>query len=245
MPIRFIYFDCMDTLIQVKMPSLDLYAAWAYEGAARLGFWRGGADFRADWDRFRERFFLEHGWLREGTVQWRIREILRARQAINGLEWAESRIEEEAARIHGVYWENYRSATFVLPEVPEALDWIAAQVGVPCGVVSNFMVPGGIPELLARHRLDRFFGRVLVSCDLGWRKPAEFIYREAIRAAGCPAEEILFIGDNPIADYEGPRIFGMAAALYDPEGRHPEIASRIASFLDLKRLLAAGGGRHT
>ena len=58
---RFIYFDCMDTLIQMKIPRLsghssraadspsnwpqnfiDIYAEWAYAGAAELGLWDAG-----------------------------------------------------------------------------------------------------------------------------------------------------------------------------------------------------------
>ncbi|MBI4586144.1 MAG: HAD-IA family hydrolase [Planctomycetes bacterium] len=231
---RFIYFDCMDTLIQMKIPSMEVYADWAYEGAEELDLWEGIDSFHAEWRAHRDRLLATDGGLREGTILGRLHDLLAAALARRGEAWPEPKIQEEAERIHGHYWKAYRSATYVLPEVPETLSWLALEKRLPLGVVSNFMVRGGIPALLAEHRLERFFEVITVSCEVGWRKPAAVIYQEALRRAGCSPADILFIGDDLQKDYQAPRQMGMRALLYDPEGKYPEVEGRIRSFRELR-----------
>lgn len=244
MAIRFIYFDCMDTLIQMQVPDLDVYAGWAYEGAAPLGLWRDAESFGEDWRRHRD-LLLARGDHREGTILARLRDLLRERLIREGSPWPEARLEEEAARIHHRYWERYRAAAFVLPEVPETLARLQRERELPLGVVSNFMVEGGIALLLREHSLDRYFQVVLVSCEHGFRKPAGTIFRAAIRAAGAAPGEILFIGDNLVADYQAPRAAGMASLLYDRRRLHPDVEHRIESFPEIEAWLEGprGNGR--
>jgi phosphoglycolate phosphatase-like HAD superfamily hydrolase len=133
----------------------------------------------------------------QATILGRLRDILAQRAERAGDGWTPVRVDQEARRIHEGYWGTYRSATHVLPEVPETLEDLRLRRQIPLGVVSNFMVPGGVPDLLGHHGLARFFGPVVVSCDLGWRKPSEKIFQAAIDAAGVEPGEILFIGEAP------------------------------------------------
>ncbi len=234
---RFIYFDCMDTLIQMKIPSLEIYADWAYQGAEELDLWDGIDSFRAEWRAHRDRLLAADGGLREGTILDRLHDLLAAALARRGQAWPEAKIQEAAERIHRRYWKSYRSAAYVMPEVPEILSWLALEKRLPLGVVSNFMVRGGIPALLAEHRLERFFEVITVSCEVGWRKPAAAMYQEALRRASCSPPEVLFIGDDLQKDYQAPRQMGMQALLYDPEGKHPEVEGRIGSLRELREKL--------
>jgi putative hydrolase of the HAD superfamily len=231
--IRFIYFDCMDTLIQLNIPSVEVYSRWAYQAACDLGLWDEASSFQNDWTLHRERLTAD-GSLREGTILGRIRDLLRERLERTGRSWPPQKVEKEALRIHEGFWTSYRSAAFVLPEVHPILERIQRERMLPLGVVSNFMVEGGIPSLLSEHALDRFFQVVLVSCEEGYRKPSEVIYRSAIRAAGVAPQEILFIGDNLLSDYQGPRALGMISLLYDRLRLHPEVEHRIESFSEIE-----------
>jgi putative hydrolase of the HAD superfamily len=233
MPIQFVYFDCMDTLIQMDVPSLDIYGDWAFQAARGLDLWEDSSSFCADWSRHRERL-LSSGDLREGTILGRIRDLLRERALRIGSEWLECRIEEEARRIHQEYWATYRAAAFVLPEVRPTLLRVQRENQIPLGVVSNFMVEGGIPSLLYEHGLEHFFQVVLVSCDHGFRKPSPTIYQAAIRAAGVAPEEILFVGDDLVSDYQGPRSMGMNSLLYDRRGLHREVEHRVESLQEIE-----------
>ena len=51
------------------------------------------------------------------------------------------------------------------------------------------------------------------SYEVGAIKPDPRIYQHLIDQLGCTAEEVLFIGDTPLADIQGPSNFGMSARL--------------------------------
>src|ERR1041385_3915735 len=102
MPIRFVYFDCMETLIQLELDGLDTYSCWAWRGAEGLGLWDGLDGFRAEWNRHRERSAAANGH-REGTVLGRIRDLLAARSAAAGGALSPEEIEARAGSIHDVY----------------------------------------------------------------------------------------------------------------------------------------------
>jgi len=239
LPIRFIYFDCMDTLVQMDIPSMEVYADWAREAAAPLGVFEDRVSFRKEWKLHRIRQESQGG-LREGTILGRIRDLLREESDRLGLGLGAARIESASAGIHERYWASYRSSAYVLPEVAETLERLSSGSGIPLGVLSNFMVAGGIPCLLADHGLGGFFQTVVVSCDHGWRKPSPAIFEVAIRKAGVRPEEILFVGDDLTADYRGAEAAGMNPLLYDPGRLHPAIERRIESFRGIEAWIPRG-----
>lgn len=49
------------------------------------------------------------------------------------------------------------------------------------------------------------------SYEAGAVKPAPAIYQYVLDQLGCSAQEVLFIGDTPVDDVDGPRAFGMSA----------------------------------
>ncbi|MFM0030719.1 HAD family hydrolase [Paraburkholderia madseniana] len=51
------------------------------------------------------------------------------------------------------------------------------------------------------------------SYEVGAINPAPAIYQHALDQLACPASEVLFIGDTPDADVDGPLKFGMAARI--------------------------------
>ncbi len=235
MAIKVILFDCMDTLVHMDIPSLEVYADWAFSAARDLGFWETFESFRARWNHHRGLHGTAEANYREGTIRGRIRELIVEGVAAQGRDWSGERIDQEAGRVLDGYWKTYRAASFVPRDVPATLEELQKRKNRRMGVVSNFMVEGGIPELLRHHSLDRFFSMVLVSCDVGFRKPSEVIYQAAIRAAGVSPEEILFIGDHPVADYQGPRAVGMHSLLYDPRRLHADVEHRFESFREVIR----------
>lgn len=47
-----------------------------------------------------------------------------------------------------------------------------------------------------KHGLDKIFKEVVISGDVGFRKPSEDIYRKILDRTGCPAEDCAFIDDR-------------------------------------------------
>ncbi len=84
-------------------------------------------------------------------------------------------------------------------------------------VVSNFdYTPTAVGILQAAGVLE-LFTAVIVSDEVGWRKPRPDIFRRALAATGADAARTLFVGDRPDIDVEGAHGVGMDAAWINPE----------------------------
>ena len=82
---------------------------------------------------------------------------------------------------------------------------------VPWGIVTN-----GSPSQHGKCRaagLDKLAGFIIVSEEAGYAKPDPRIFQDALEAIGLVAPgQVMFIGDNPEADIDGAKRFGMKAA---------------------------------
>ena len=82
---------------------------------------------------------------------------------------------------------------------------------MPWGIVTN-----GSPSQHGKCRkagLDKLAAFIIVSEEAGYRKPDPRIFRDALEATGLAApEQVMFVGDNPLADIDGAKRFGMKAA---------------------------------
>jgi len=88
---------------------------------------------------------------------------------------------------------------------------------VTMGVVSNFFVPHYPERLLERHGLRNHLDFVIDSAQMGYRKPAPEIYLTALERGGIAerdAAQVIFVGDDWIADIEGSRQLGIRPVFY-------------------------------
>ena len=81
-------------------------------------------------------------------------------------------------------------------------------------IVSNFDHAPTVYALLQRERLVSYFDAVVVSGELGWRKPHRLIFDTALQGLGVSAEQALFVGDNFELDVVGAARAGIAAVWY-------------------------------
>jgi len=104
---------------------------------------------------------------------------------------------------------------------PRLTNWIDLldRHGIGMGLASNF--DHRLRALVAAFPLLGRFAPVVISSELGWRKPAAGFYEEVIRLGGGQAGEILFVGDHPEFDVARPKSHGMKAALIDEFARDP------------------------
>jgi len=86
--------------------------------------------------------------------------------------------------------------------------------GLRTAIVSNAPFP---PEMMRRQMRGLGFldavDAVVLSAEVGRRKPAPELYRAGLAALGVPSEEALYVGDRVAEDYEGARRVGMQALL--------------------------------
>jgi HAD superfamily hydrolase (TIGR01509 family) len=96
----------------------------------------------------------------------------------------------------------------IRPGVREMLTTLPRQYAV-CSNLSQDYVPtlDRFPEINPAFRV--------LSCQIGCMKPDPAIYAHVIEAAGVPPDRILFTGDTPAADIDGPVRSGMRAVHID------------------------------
>jgi len=68
-------------------------------------------------------------------------------------------------------------------------------------------------------KLEAYFSHVLISEEVGFRKPAKEIFQIAVKKAGCRPGEAVMVGDSPREDIEPAKKFGMETVLFDPKNR--------------------------
>ncbi len=105
--------------------------------------------------------------------------------------------------------------------------------GVVLGMASNFdsrlrRVMDGHPEL-------RQLRHLVISSEVGWRKPAPEFFEAMARTVELPPAKILYVGDDRVNDYEGARKAGMRAVLYDAHS--PPLADGIDRVRRLEDLI--------
>ena len=89
------------------------------------------------------------------------------------------------------------------------------------------------------------FQAVVVSADVGWRKPKPAIFEAAFRRLGIGPADALFVGDRADIDVVGAKAVGMAVAWLNPSGEAappglPEPEYELKSLAELERILAPG-----
>lgn len=119
----------------------------------------------------------------------------------------------------------------------------ALRKGRRLGVVSNFDYTPTARLILEREGLSGFFETVVVSDEIGWRKPKAVIFETALRRLGVGAEEALFVGDRADIDVAGAQAVGMAAAWINRDGAALPAGAPPPDFeiRDLKELEAVLG----
>jgi putative hydrolase of the HAD superfamily len=80
------------------------------------------------------------------------------------------------------------------------------------GVISNFTYTPFLRRSLRRLGLEQYFERVLVSDEVGWRKPHPFMFQRFLQLMGVKAGDVLFVGDDYHQDVVGSKEAGMRVA---------------------------------
>jgi HAD superfamily hydrolase (TIGR01509 family) len=109
-------------------------------------------------------------------------------------------------------------------------------------VVSNFDHGPTVETALDSHGIRQQFEAVVVSADVGWRKPRPEIFAETLRRLGLRPEEVIFVGDTPEVDVVGAQAAGMHVIWIDhgtkpiPPGT-PAPTYTVSAFTDIKQIL--------
>src|SRR5690606_3932613 len=93
------------------------------------------------------------------------------------------------------------------------------------GLISNFTYGPVIHNSLRKIGISQYFNALLVSDDIGWRKPSPVIFQDMLQRLGVSAAETVFVGDSPMEDIKGALDMGLRAVF---------VSSQFNSLKDLK-----------
>lgn len=79
------------------------------------------------------------------------------------------------------------------------------------GLISNFTYGPVIHNSLRKIGIHQYFNAMLVSDDIGWRKPSPVIFQDMLRRLGVSTAEAVFVGDSPMEDIKGALDTGLRA----------------------------------
>ena len=152
---------------------------------------------------------IEESYLRRELQELDIIEVFR--QNLGGLDL---RVPPDLLhRIVALEHRAQSAETWLPPENADALRRMRAE-GFRLGLVSNITLLGSlVREDLARLGISDLFDTIILSSEMGVRKPHPDIYAAALDGLGLPAARALFVGDRLREDIGGPREAGMAAVL--------------------------------
>ena len=112
----------------------------------------------------------------------------------------------ELKRLLRVRFEAFVAAVTAPDYLPGLLARLAD--GRRLAILSNYPDGDAIRASLRATGLDRWFEVVVVSGDLGFVKPHPLPFTRLLDGLAQPAEEVLYVGDNWLADVQGARRAG-------------------------------------
>ena len=124
-------------------------------------------------------------------------------------EWPEARLDPERL----LPW--YRSEMKQHVQSDADINSFLANLNehrVPWGIVTNGNTTAQHVACRAAG-LDQLAPFIIVSEAAGYKKPDPRIFRDALKLTGLSSpEHVMFVGDNPLADVDGAKRFGMKTA---------------------------------
>lgn len=227
--IKCILFDCMETVVDVfKLPDIRMYAWFAYNGCGYEDLWES-------FDAFVQEYNSAKNEMDKGKSKYEEYNLFDRFSFMLNKKLTKKEIEKALTAISNNYWCNYIANCYVDSDVKNTLAELHSRYRM--GIVSNFMVDGGIEKLLAIHGIDRCFDFVVTSIKVGWRKPHRGIYDAALKLAEVSKDQILFVGDDYVCDYVGAIDFGFNAILLDKKNDKRGLESNVNTVKSLRDLL--------
>lgn len=224
MPIRFVYFDLDDTLLDhhhaQEQALADTHAYFGWQPPIEV--------IQSEYHRLNVdlwKAYSDHAITKEALNEARFGGIL-----------AHFGFPQTAATFQSTYFDFYKQHWRFLPQAREAYEKLANTF--PVGILTN-----GFIEIQAGKRqrfpiFEQTQALFVISEEVGVLKPNLEIFQYATKKAGVAPEEILYIGDSYTSDVVGGLNAGWQVAWYHRFPTAQPSPESVFSFSDWETLLA-------
>jgi putative hydrolase of the HAD superfamily len=204
--IRVVTFDAAGTLIRLLQPPGRTYAETARLFGYSLDADRVQEGFRNTWKTFAPppesagpRPDDDRDWWRELVAR-----------TMDSAGYRIAPFDEYFAAVYQTFarpdvWELFPDVAPILTEL--------RRLRIRLGIISNF--DRRLFDILGHLHVRDAFEQVIVSSEIGIRKPAARIFRVAAQRFDVELSEILHVGDERESDFSGARAAGLEALLVD------------------------------
>ncbi len=218
-----VFFDAVGTLIHPEPPAPAVYETVGRRFGTRLDEATIRLRFRAAFRRQEEADYAGNLRTDEAREVARWRAIVR--EVLDDVTDTETCFQELYA--HFARADAWRCE----PQTAEVLAALAKR-GHVLGIASNF--DHRLRGLVENMPTFEAICYLVISSEVGWRKPAREFYAALCRQASASPEQILYVGDDPINDCLGACAAGLQAVLFAPNPRISDAyRAKINSLSDL------------
>jgi HAD superfamily hydrolase (TIGR01662 family) len=212
-------FDLGSTLIHTPRamawaPTLDRMRGELLAALTRAGYGLDPAEFLArfaarmrEYDEQRQADWVAYttGWLLSATL------------ADLG---APPPTPEVVAQALAAYYRASESLWQPVPGLHLTLQTLAA-AGYRLGLISNAADAGNAHRLIDAAELRPYFDPIVISAEVGLRKPNPGIFQLVLDAWGLPPAQVVMIGDTLGADILGAQLAGLRSVWVTSHASHP------------------------
>jgi putative hydrolase of the HAD superfamily len=194
--IKAIGFDLFNTLLTIDPRALE-------DGVERLMASLAASGIPVKEESFRDAY-------RESALRFMYETRLDGRETHNRF-WISAalmsqgyQVEPDDPRIAAAvtaYFSAFMGRCLLIPGTLEMLETLMGSYRL--GLLSNFTHPPAIRDIIDSLGLTPRFDVVLISGELGYRKPHPLVFQHLIHGLGVKRDQILYVGDDPESDIMG------------------------------------------
>lgn len=200
--VKAIIFDFIGTLAEVKNYSLEASKVKLYQALTEV-------NFNISLDSFLKAYGEAHEKYREVRYE-QLSEVTNAvwiSEALNNLGFKTTPRDVNIQKAVSIFFEDYLDSLNPKQCAVQLLQ--TAKTEHRLGLISNFTYAPVIRSALKKLCMGQFFDAVMISEEVGWRKPSVKIFERALNLLDANAGETVYVGDSPLEDVKGARDLGM------------------------------------